>query len=177
MLEITIPERELWDETNEVFIYTKGATIKLEHSLVSIEKFEEKHHIHFLDNENLTNEQMLDYIKCMTITQNVNPDVYNYLTEDNLKDIRDYMNDSHTATKIIDSSKPKVNNKFITCELIYYYMISLNIPMECRKWHINKLLTLIRVCSIENQPPKKMSQSDVLAQHRAAHARRRRPKK
>jgi hypothetical protein len=155
MLQITIPASELWDEKNNEFICTKEQTLQLEHSLVSISKWESKWKKAFLKNVEKTNEEIVDYIKCMTITQNVDSDIYNYLTNENYKQINDYINDSMTATKVYDSDDKKGSRETITSELIYYWMIALNIPIKFEKWHLNRLLTLIRVCNVKNKPPKK----------------------
>lgn len=172
MLKITIPVRELWDEKNEEFIVTKGATLSLEHSLVSVAKWESKWKKPFLGAER-TKEETIDYIRCMTVSQNVDPDVYKNITPDLQKKIFDYVNDPMTATTFTESpNKPRTRKK-ITNELIYYWMISLNIPLECQKWHLNRLLTLIRVCELKNAPSKKMGKKSVMSQNSAINAQRR----
>ena len=102
----------------------------------------------------------------MTITQNVKPEVYNRLTEDNLKAINDYIENPMTATTFSDINQ-RPSREIITSEIIYYWMVSFNIPFECQKWHLNKLLTLIKVCNIKNSPPKKMSRQEILSRNRA----------
>ena len=173
MLQITIPATELWDEKNEVFIYTKAQTLQLEHSLVSLSKWEMHWHKPFLSKVQKTPEEIVDYIKCMTITQNVNPDVYNYLSIENLDQINKYIDNPMTATTFKKDPNEKRNNDIITAEIIYYWMTALNIPLECQKWHINKLLTLIRVCNIKNSPKKKKSREQVLRENAALNAARR----
>lgn len=163
MLRITIPAVEMWDESKEEFVHSKEQTLMLEHSLVSLSKWESKWCKVFLSGEDKTNEEILDYIKCMTLTQNVDPEVYNYLTEDNLGKINDYISAPMTATYFSSKDKPKGSTgEMVTSELIYYWMIALNIPFECQKWHLNRLLTLIEVCNIKNQPPKKMGRNEIL---------------
>lgn len=161
MLQITIPSVELWDETKEEFVYTKEQTLQLEHSLVSISKWESKWEKSFLFTKNKTTEEILDYIKCMTLTQNVKPETYYLLTEENIKAVENYINAPMTATTITEE-KGKTDREIITSELIYHWMISLNIPFECQKWHINRLITLIKVCSIKNQKQKKLSQQEIM---------------
>ena len=115
-------------------------------------------------------EEEMDYIRCMTLTQNVDPNVYNYMTESNRQEIRDYIDAPMTATTFSedkDNKKNKVNGETVTAEIVYYWMIALNIPTEFQKWHLNRLLTLIRVCNIKNQPEKKMSTRDAIARQRA----------
>ena len=166
MLKITIPEMEFYDEDNNEFIMFNEQVLQLEHSLVSISKWESKWHIPFLDGKDKTLEQIIDYVRCMTITQNVKPKVYNRLTEDNLKAINDYIENPMTATTFSDINQ-RPSREIITSEIIYYWMVSFNIPFECQKWHLNKLLTLIKVCNIKNSPPKKMSRQEILSRNRA----------
>ena len=166
MLKITIPEMEFYDEDNNEFIMFNKQVLQLEHSLVSISKWESKWHIPFLDGKDKTLEQIIDYVRCMTITQNVKPEVYNRLTEDNLKAINDYIENPMTATTFSDINQ-RPSREIITSEIIYYWMVSFNIPFECQKWHLNKLLTLIKVCNIKNSPPKKMSRQEILSRNRA----------
>ena len=173
MLRITIPAVEQWDEAKQEFIYTKEQTLSLEHSLVSLSKWESKWCKPFLTKQEKTFEETLDYIKCMTITQNVDPEVYNYLTNENIKEINEYIGAPMTATYFSDEKTSKTSREQVTVELIYYWMIALNIPFECQKWHLNRLLTLIKVCSIKNQPPKKRSKKDIMSRNAALNAARR----
>ena len=172
MLTITIPEGELWDEKKEEFVYVKSQTIKLEHSLVSISKWESKWNIPFFSNKQKTYDQLIDYIECMTITQNVNPHTYLMLTKQNFEDINRYIEAPMTATTFFNESTGSTR-EVITSELIYYWMIAANIPFECQKWHIKRLLTLIKICGIKNQPPKKMSRNAILQRNAALNAARR----
>ena len=173
MLRITIPATELWDESKEEFINIKEQTLQLEHSLVSLSKWESKWCKPFLSKQEKTQEQIIDYVRCMTITQNVNPEIYKYLSRDNLKQINDYIDAPMTATWFSEDKNKKGNNNQITSEIIYYWMIVFNIPFECQKWHLNKLMTLIRVCDIKNQPPKKRSQKEIMSRNAALNAARR----
>lgn len=167
MLTITVPETELWDEKNSCFVVLPSATIRLEHSLVSIAKWEAKWKDPFLSSKEKTMEQLIDYYKFMTITQNVPDDVYQRFTRENHIAVQEYMKDSHTATWFSeDKSKyGRSGGKIITNERIYAWMAELGIPFSCEKWNINRLLVLIRVCNIDNQPPKKMNQHDQLARN------------
>ena len=152
MLQITIPATEQWDEKNQVFVKTDEQVLRLEHSLVSLHKWESKWHKSFLFTKEKTYEETLDYIKCMTLTQNVNPDVYYCLTNENITQINEYIADPMTATYIYEDEKKGINRDKVTAELIYYWMISLEIPFECQKWHLNQLLALIKVCNVKNNP-------------------------
>lgn len=174
MLQITIPlTEEQWDEENEEFISAEEITLQLEHSLISISKWESKWCKSFLSSNEKTYEETIDYIKCMTLSRNVNPDVYARLTNTNIEQINDYISAPMTATYFSDDKNKGRSREQITSELIYYWMIALNIPVEFEKWHLNRLLTLIRVCNVKNQPPKKMSKRDIMSRNAALNAQRR----
>lgn len=152
MLEIKIEGGELYDDNTWEFIQIKPQILKLEHSLLSVSKWESKWHKALLEDEK-TNEETLDYIRCMTINQ-VDPMVYFFLSEDNIKEIQDYVNNPMTASTITDRSPGGKPRRRITSELIYYWMVALQIPFECEKWHLNRLLTLINITYIMNKPEK-----------------------
>lgn len=176
MLQITIPEVEIFDEqTNEFKVLVEEQTLQLEHSLVSLSKWESKWNKSFLSySSKITEEETIDYIKCMTITQHVKPEVYNYLTNDNIRQIQEYISAPMTATYFSEDNSKKGSREVVTAELIYYWMIALNIPFDpCQKWHLNRLLTLIRVCNIKNAPPKKRSRRDILSRNAQLNAARR----
>lgn len=172
MLTITVPACEMYNERTEEFITYKEQTLQLQHSLVSLSKWESKWCKAFLSKEKKTEEETLDYIRCMTITQNVNPEVYTRLTRSNIEDINRYIDARMTATTFYENSNSG-NKELITSELIYYWMISYNIPMECQKWHLNRLLTLVRVCSIKNNPPKKRGKREIASNYASLNAARR----
>ena len=173
MLTITIPATEEFDEIKGEFITTREQTLQLEHSLISISKWESKWCKPFLAKQDKTREEVIDYVKCMTLNKNVNDDVYRCLTQDNITAINEYIGAPMTATYFSNQDKGKRNNEQITSELIYYWMIALQIPFECQKWHINRLLTLIRVCNVKNTPPKKMSKREIISRNAALNAARR----
>lgn len=178
MLTIIIPatKSEQWDEINEEFIYQtieKEQVLHLEHSLIALSKWESKWHKPFLTDKELTFDETIDYIKCMTLDKNIDPKVYERLTKTNIMEIREYMNNPMTATTFPNRNERKNNGEQTTSELIYYWMIANNIPVEFEKWHIKRLLTLIRVCSVKNAPPKKMSRNQILRQNAELNAARR----
>lgn len=173
MLTLTIPDMEYYNEETSEFITIKSQTLHLEHSLISVSKWESKWKIPFLSNERKTNSQLLDYIACMAVGQ-FDERVVQALTEAQLDEINTYINDSMTATWFSDKGKHPVNKKqVVTSEVIYYDMIALQIPFECQKWHLNRLLTLIRVCQEKNKPPKKMSKNALRKRNSALNAARR----
>lgn len=173
MLQITIPATEQFNEETNEFVTTKAQTLQLEHSLISLSKWESKWCKSFIDSKNKTNEETLDYVRCMTLTSNVKPEVYQCLTPQNIADINAYIDAPMTATVFNDMGDKGGKKDVITSELIYYWMIANNIPFECEKWHLNRLITLIRVCNIKNTPPKKMSQRDIMSRNAALNAARR----
>ena len=176
MLTIYIPPSDGFNESTNHFVKFDGATIQLEHSLLSISKWESKWHKAFLGKEVKTEEEMRDYVRCMTVTQNVKDDVYTFLSEQNLKDINSYIADDMTASKFLKTTTHAANtNEKITSELVYYWMIASNIPFECQKWHLNRLLALIEVCSRKSAGAKgkRMSPKEISARNRELNAQRR----
>lgn len=174
MLTIYVPASEQWDEQKQEFISIKSQEIRLEHSLVSLSKWEAKWQKPFLSKTGIAPEEMLDYVRCMTLTQNVSPFVYTHLSAENIKQIREYIDSPQTATTFHNlNERGGGAGEQITSELIYYWMVSLQIPFECEKWHLNRLLTLIKVCSVKNEPAKKMSKKALHSQNSALNAARR----
>lgn len=164
----------MWDEEKEEFFACSETTIELEHSLVSISKWESKWHKPFLSKGRYrTNAETRDYIRCMSLTDNVDPEVFSRLTNENIKQVIEYIDNPMTATTIHEPKTGKRSREIVTSELIYYWMVALNIPFECQYWHLNRLLTLVRVCNVKNQDPKKMSKRDIYSSNAALNAARR----
>ena len=172
MITISVQGDELFNERTGEFITIPSKTIQMEHSLISISKWESKWKIPFLDGKQKTRAQTLDYYRCMTITPNVDPLVYSGITPEQDRKILEYINDPMTATTIKKQGR-RGGREIITSELIYYWMTAMNIPFECERWHLNRLFTLIEIASVKNQPTKKMSRKDTMAQNRALNAARR----
>lgn len=180
MLEITVPlSPEGWDEAKQEFVEPKTKTLRLEHSLVSLSKWESKWCKPFIHTKDKTDEEILDYVKCMTLTPNVDPNIYNRLSQANYDDIHRYIGAPMTATTFSDDKNKKHKREIITSEIIYHWMVALNIPFECQRWHLNRLITLIRVCNIKNNPPKKRggSRADTAAKYARMNAARKKPHK
>lgn len=171
MLEIIIPASEFYNEQTEEFIYNEEQKLLLEHSLESVSKWESKWNKPFLSSSDKSVDEIIDYIRCMTITKDVADDVYERLTDRNIRSINSYIDAPMTATTFNEVSN-RPNREIITSEIIYYWMITFNIPFECQQWHLNRLLALIKVCNIKNNPPKKMSQQEILARNKALNAQR-----
>lgn len=171
MLKIDVPGEEFYDEENERFIELKPTTLLLENSLIAISKWESKYHVPFLENDEKTKEQWAYYVQCMTINSNVDPLIYKFIQDDQMEEIMDYIKDPMTATWFSDdskSNKKKVKKEIVTSELIYYWMIALNIPSEYEKWHIQRLITLVRICNIKNSSDsKKLSKRETLQDYDA----------
>lgn len=175
MLEIVIPGKELFDEVREEFIYTKACEIRLEHSLVSLSKWEAKHRKPFLSARNeLTRDEMIDYIRCMTITQNVPEDAYYSLSDTQIKKVFEYVDEPMTATWFSNNkTQSSPSREVVTSEIIYYWMTAHEIDWKAEKWHLNRLLTLIRVCNAKNGNSGKMSKRDIMKQNQEINAARR----
>ena len=175
MLQITVPRREYFDENKQEFITYPQQVLTLEHSLVSISKWESKWKKPFLSKDPKTYEESCDYIRCMVVNQKNNNESYIGFDSEIFNQVSAYINDSMTATWFNENNVNKGrNSQIVTSELIYYWMIAFNIPFECQKWHLNRLLTLIKICEIKNTPSKKMSQKDIYARNRALNAARKR---
>lgn len=172
-IKINIPSQEFFDESTGEFTNVEGTSIVLEHSLISIAKWESKWHIPYLNNKDKTIEQALDYLRCMTITQNVDPEIYKYIPESESRRLEAYINDPMTATTITKQEGKGGSRKILTAEVIYFYMLSYNIPADFDKWHLNRLLTLIEVFNEENKPKKKMSKQQAISRYASLNAARR----
>lgn len=172
MLDIVIPEQEFFDEEKNEFIYMKPIPLKMEHSLISVSKWESKWHKAFLSKRERSSEETLDYFRCMTINQ-VDPVVFNFLSPDNINAIITYINEPMTAVYTPPDTEKAHSRDTTTSELLYYYMISLGIPFECEKWHLNRLLSLIHVCQIKSQPPKSVNKAAIARRNHQLNAARR----
>lgn len=173
MLEITIPGIELFDNETQEFSNTRSYTFVIEHSLVSLSKWESKWHKPFLAKDQRSFEESVDYVRCMTLTQNIPEDIYKNITDEVMRQVIAYIDDPMTATWFNDRRKGgRQRGEVTTAEIIYYWMVALNIPFECQKWHLNRLMTLIQVCNIKNEDPKKMSKKDMLNQNRELNEKR-----
>ena len=166
MLQITIPSTAYFDEKTDAFITTKEQVLQLEHSLVSLARWESKWCKPFLGREDRTSEECADYIRCMTMTQHVDPLVYNNIPPSVFMEVNEYIAAPMTATWFSDRKNGPKNREILTAEIIYYWMIALNVPFDCQKWHLNRLLTLINVCNIKNQPPKRGNKQSILNKNR-----------
>lgn len=173
MLEIEVPTVEMFDENTNEFYNIKGANLQLEHSLISISKWESKWKRPFMSDGPKNVEETLDYFRCMTINKKIDPLVYKALNAQQIKEINEYIDDPMTATWINDRNGKAGSREIITTEIIYYWMIKANIPLECEKWHLSRLMMLIRVFSIKDGPQKKMSKMETLQRNKELNEQRR----
>ena len=174
MLKLDIPEKSIFIEETSEFVDTKKVCLTLEHSLISVSRWESKWHKPFLSNDKpKTNEEILDYISCMNMSGPVDILILKYLSADEINRVNEYINDPMTATWFNKPNDKRPSREIVTSELIYYWMIKLGIPMECQKWHLNRLMTLIGVFSVKDTPPKKMSHAEMAKQRSAMNAARR----
>lgn len=172
MLQLEISGGRLFDEATSRFIITPAVTLQLEHSLLSLSKWESVHCKPFVNTKNLTNDELMDYITCMSETPITRLDLAG-LRDEHLEKLQAYLENPHTAT-MINSRGNGGSSQIITSELIYSWMVALQIPFECERWNLNRLITLIRVCSINNNPnKKKLSKDEVARQYREINAKRR----
>lgn len=174
MLPLSIPPIEIWDPKRRVFVTHEAITLHLEHSLVSLSKWESKWNKPFLSKTDKTDEETIDYIKCMTLTPNVPQIVFDYISSDSkiVEQIYKYIHAPMTATTFSKDDTKKGKREVITSEIIYYWMISFNIPVRFENWHLNRLLTLIRVCSIKTAKPKKSGTKEQMSRRAALNAAR-----
>ena len=174
MLELPIKGREMFDEDTFEFKQFKDTTLKLEHSLVSVSKWEEEYKKPFLTEQSKTREETLFYIKCMTINNNVDKEIYNLITDEDILKVNDYIAEQRTATWFNEiGNERNISGEQITSELIYYWMLVYKIPQEYQKWHLSRLMTLIKICNIKNSPSKKMSENETLQMYKELNKQRR----
>lgn len=172
MLTIVVAGKELWDEQSEEFTTIGDTVLELEHSLVSLSKWESKFEKPFLGVGEKTDQEVIAYVEAMFLTPDFPPEVLSKLSQKNIDDVNTYINAPMTATWFVDESSNPKSTEVITSELIYYWMIAFTIPFECQFWHLNRLFTLIRVCNVKNSKPKRMTRAEVAERQRRLNEQR-----
>jgi hypothetical protein len=172
MLKLVVPMTEGYDEKTQKFFVAESVTLELEHSLFSLSKWESKYEKPFIGPGDKEGIELLDYVRMMTLTPDVADDIFFRLTSENIKAVNDYINAKMTATTFRDLPE-RANREVITAEIIYHWMVALQIPFECQYWHLNRLITLVRVCNEKNKPQKKMGRADAARRQRELNAQRR----
>lgn len=174
MLTITVLGGEFFNEEKQEFVTIEDVVLELEHSLVSLSKWESKFRKPFLGPKEKTTEEVFGYIEAMVTSPNFSPEVLGRLSNSNLSDIQEYISSTESATTFGEGppSRNKPKQEIITSELIYYWMVSYTIPFECETWHLSRLFSLIQICNIKNSKPTKMSKSEIASRNRALNAQR-----
>ena len=172
MLIITVGGTQSFDDEKQEFVEEGGVELQLEHSLVSLSKWESEFEKPFLGKSEKTPDEVLAYIRCMLLTENPPVDFLEKLSKENLEAVNAYIEQKMTATWFSDQPGAPASREVITAELIYYWMTVFNIPFECETWHLNRLFTLVRICNIKQAKPKKMSRADIAARNRELNAQR-----
>lgn len=172
MYKLVVPDKDCFNEATNEFVHVKGGSLKLEHSLLSISRWESKWHRSFLNSGPKNTLELVDYIRCMSVNVPPESDIFNAITYKQIKEVQDYISDPMTATTISNKRGSRPSKGIITSEIIYYWMTEYGIPFECEKWNLNRLLMLIRVCAEKNAPGKKMSQRENMQQMHALNAAR-----
>lgn len=172
MLIITVPGVESFDDKSQEFVTVGEVQLELEHSLISLSKWESTFEKPFLGEEEKTTEETIGYVKAMLLTPDIPPEVFSRFSQENYNQLNEYIAKKMTATWFREMPQSRSRGEVITAELIYYWMIALNIPFECQHWHLNRLFTLIKVCNQKNSPQKKMGRREAAAQQRSLNQQR-----
>lgn len=173
MLTITVPATERFDEAESKIIRSEEYVLSLEHSLVSLSRWESKWKKSFLFSKDKSAEEIYGYVEAMCLTPDVPPEAFSKLTQANFDAINEYINEQMTATTFNEMPNQRQSRDVITAELIYHWMIALQIPVECEDWHLNRLMALIKVVNLKNAPKKKMGRTEMLAERERLNAERR----
>jgi hypothetical protein len=174
MLTLTIGGTEVFNEEDQTFSVVDSTVLQLEHSLLSLSKWESKTLKPFLSTDKKTPRELELYVEAMIITSDFEPDIVRRFSQKDLDAVNAYINSSESATTFGNMPETKGRGEIVTSELIYYWMVMFNIPFHpCETWHLNRLLALIRIANIKNSKSKKMSRHELVARNRALNEERR----
>lgn len=174
MLVLSIGDEEFFDESTSKFVKKPGIIVEFEHSLVSLSKWESKHEKPFLSGDEKTDDEILDYIRCMIISPGDSAEILSRMNQKDVDAVTTYIDSKQTATTFGNLPERKGRGETITNELIYYWLVAFEIEWEAQYWHLNRLFSLIKICNIKNSKPKPMSKSEIAARQRELNAQRRR---
>lgn len=173
MLTLKVIGEEFYNEETEEFNSVNDFTLYLEHSLLSLSKWESKHKKPFLSNNEKSSEETVSYVEMMILNEDYPEGIFSRLSNENLNAINSYIESSESATTFSNHlNSGKKNSEIITAELVYYWMVAFNIPFECENWHLNRLFSLIQICNIKNSDPKKMSRNEIASRNHALNEQR-----
>ena len=172
MLKIIIPESEHFDQSTSEFILLPEVKIDMEHSLVSLSKWESEFEKPFLSKDDKTPDETTGYLRAMALSPDIPVEVFRRIPPEVITQINDYIGAKMSATWFTEVPGAPKSREIITAEIIYYWMTALNIPFECEMWNLNRLFTLIKVTNQKNAPPKTMGKGEQLAQQRRLNAER-----
>lgn len=172
MLKIIVLGEEFYDEVTESFNTVGDLVLELEHSLVSLSKWESEFQKPFLSPGKKTTQEVYDYIKTMILSEEYPSNILDRFSAENFQQINDYIESKQSATTFGEMPPNSGRSEVITSELIYYWMVTFNIPFECEVWHLNRLFALIRICNVKNSKPKKMSRNQLAQRNRELNAQR-----
>jgi len=172
MLVLHLPETELFDESDGTFYKTEPITLRLEHSLISVSKWESKWKTPFLDKKDKSREEIDGYIEAMILNENFPPGVISRFGSEHYRAINEYIESTESATTFGKMPERKGRGETITAELIYYWMVAFQIPFVCETWHLNRLFALVKICNIKNSKPDKKSRAEMARDYREMNAKR-----
>jgi len=175
MLTVIVSGDEIFNEETSEFSSVGDFVLELEHSLLSLSKWESKFEKPFLGKDEKTAEELMWYVRAMILNPIYPSDLFARLSRENLDEINAYIESKQSATTFghMPEHRTRGRAETITSELIYYWLVAFNIPFETETWHLNRLFSLIRICNIKQSKPTKMSRNEVAQRNRELNAQRR----
>lgn len=165
MITIHFEEMEYYDEQLNRFYTLPPKVVNFEYSLAAVAEWEAIWKIPLLNTElGVDSDMFLSLAMCMSDDREL---LEYYLDDTEKAELHKYLSDSQTATTINSSQNGNTTGrgKVYTAEEIYALMFMNGIPIEWESRNLNRLLVILRIISIYQNPPKKMSQQDVMKQN------------